>query len=109
MTAVWQITSSEFPFGIAAELAELRAEGLGFDDAWKAINADVRARDAGFVWRSHRGHAEASLPFSKRHFRAAYERNLARSYCVVTTCVEFSCDEYGLCSLHATYKESIAA
>lgn len=105
----WQITSRDFPFGVAEELARLRDEGFDFDRAWARIDADRRARDAGFTWKSREGHVEASLPFAKRHFRAAFENESPHSYCVVTTCVELTCDEYGLCDVHATYREATAA
>lgn len=98
-----------FPEGVADELAELRAQGFDFARAWARIDGDRRARDAGFTWKGREGHVEATLPFAKRHFRAAFERRTPARYCVVTTCVAFACDEYGLCDVHATYDEATAA
>lgn len=99
---------TRFPFGVAEYLAECREDGLSFEEAWTR-DLDRAAIARGFTWKSRIGHVEASLPFARRHFRAAYVGELSHLYCVVTTCVELTCDEYGLCDVHATYREATAA
>lgn len=91
-----------FPDGIGELLAERQARGMTFDEAWTP-DLDKAAKAAGFTWKSQPGHAESSLSFAKRHFRAAFENVETSMYCVVTTCTNLQINQYGLCPDHADY------
>ena len=90
----------DFPDGIGALLADRQERGMTFDEAWTK-DLDEAAKKAGFTWKSQPGHAESSLSFAKRHFRAAYEGVETSMYCVVTTCTSLTINIYGLCDEHA--------
>lgn len=97
-----------FPFGMSEYLSLAKHAGLAFSEAWTSA-FDRSAIERGFTWKGRRGHVEPALPFAKRHFAAAYDGITPRAYCVVTTCVDFAADEYGLCDEHATYRANEAA
>lgn len=97
------VYEGEFPHGVGRLLAERQRCGMSFDEAWTP-DLTQAAKDAGFTWKSQPGHAESSLSFAKRHFRAAFNDEPTSMYCVVTTCVALQINQYGLCPDHANYE-----
>ncbi len=77
--------AEDFPYNLADYLAECRIAGLTFDQAWTRRISEA-ARDAGFSWKQQPFAVEASVPFMKRHLRAAYEGYETMRYCVEENC-----------------------
>ena len=97
----------DFPFQLADYLAECKAAGMTFDEAW-TVELDHAARAAGFSWKQQPFAVEASLQFAKRHLRCAYEGREPLRYCVDPGCGYLALEDDGFCVLHATAREDAA-
>lgn len=106
---VWKYGATlTFPFGVHELLADARADGASFEEAWLALDLDRRARDAGFGReRQNPFSVESVLIFTKRHLRAAYERVPTLSYCEEEDCPYLALFD-GHCALHVD-EERIAS